>query len=134
MVVLLLIKGMTKMKTPETTNDAPETLETGARKYDGGKAGAFQGLVNYFPRALHSVAEVSTFGASKYAWGGWKNVDNGFNRYRDALFRHSFSFSKGEEIDPDSKLLHLAHEAWNSLASLELYLRDKESEQKVQGA
>lgn len=108
------------------TDDNVERVESGAVKYDKGKPAAYQGLVNYFPRALNSVAEVSTFGASKYAWDGWKDVDDGFNRYRNALFRHSFAFSKGEAFDPDSKLLHLAHEAWNSLASLELYLREAE--------
>ena len=118
--------NMPAKHTSYETNDAPELIGTGAIKYDKGKPGVFQGLVNYFPRALNSVAEVSTFGASKYAWNGWQGVDDGFNRYRDALFRHSFAFSKGEEVDPDSQLLHLAHEAWNSLASLELYLREKE--------
>ena len=111
------------------TDDNLKLVESGAIKYDNGKVRAYQGLVNYFPRALNSVAEVSTFGANKYAhWNGWKDVDDGFNRYRNALFRHSLAFSSGEAIDPDSKLLHLAHEAWNSLASLELYLKENEKE------
>jgi len=34
----------------------------------------------------------------------------------------------GQEVDADSKLLHLSQEAWNKLAELELYLREQEVE------
>ena len=33
----------------------------------------------------------------------------------------------GEEKDDDSKLMHLKHEAWGALATLELYLREQEN-------
>lgn len=107
----------------ETTNDDPTKIGTGAIKYDAGKPSVYQGLVNYFPRAALAVAEISTFGARKYAWAGWQDVDDGFNRYKDAQHRHALKAAMGEEIDPDSGLLHLAHEAWGAMATLELYLR-----------
>jgi hypothetical protein len=111
----------------EFTNDDPALIGTGAVKYDGGKPCVWQGVINYFPRALMGVAEISTFGAQKYAWAGWEKVENGFARYKDAQFCHALKEAMGEEVDPDSKLLHLKHEAWGALASLELYLREHEN-------
>lgn len=109
----------------EFTFDEPSKVETGAIKYDGGKPGVWRGLINYFPRALWAVAEVSTFGANKYAWDGWADVTDGFARYKDAQFRHALKQAMGEQDDSDSTLNHLAHEAWGALATLELYLREK---------
>lgn len=121
---------MTKnTKKTETTNDDPSKIGTGAVKYDAGKPAVWQGLINYFPRALWSVSEVSTFGASKYAWSGWEDVDKGYERYQDAKFRHALKHAMGEQFDDDSELKHLAHEAWGSLAALELFLRKEENEE-----
>lgn len=106
--------------------DNPENVYTGAVKYDGGKPCAFRGLVQYFPRAATAVAEISTFGASKYAWAGWEAVPDGINRYSDAMVRHLLKEGAGEDVDPDSGLLHAAHTAWGALARLELMLREKE--------
>lgn len=116
--------------TKETTKDAADKVATGAFKMDEGKPGAFSGVIQRFPRALMGVARVSTFGKNKYGtWDGWENVDDGFRRYKDAGFRHELYAAMGEEIDPDSgTLLHLEQVAWNALATLELYLREKEKE------
>jgi len=113
-------------KTTEHTNDDPSKIGTGAIKYDAGKPCVFQGVIEYFPRALWGVAEISTFGANKYAWAGWEGVENGYKRYQDAKFRHALKNAMGETVDPDSELDHLKHEAWGALAALELYLREKE--------
>ena len=110
----------------EFTKDAPEKQATGAIKYDGGKSPVFRGAIDYFPRAISAVAGISAFGASKYAWKGWEGVDDGYNRYSDALVRHLIYEGEGEVLDPDSGLLHAAHAAWNALARLELYLREQE--------
>lgn len=83
-------------------------------------------ILNGMARALTAVAEVGTFGANKYTDGGWVHVPNGFARYEDAQQRHALARAKGEERDPESQLLHLAHEAWNALAKLDLYLREQE--------
>lgn len=120
--------GTVREGTTETTNDDPSKIGTGAIKYDGGKPSVFQGLIEYFPRALWGVAEVSTFGANKYAWNGWADVKNGYKRYQDAKFRHALQQAMGFELDEDSKLEHLKHEAWGSLAALELYLREREED------
>lgn len=77
-------------------------------------------------RALVEVSKVGTFGAAKYTDGGWVEVPDGFRRYEDAQQRHAAYRHMGETYDRDSKLLHLAHEAWNALAKLDLYLRERE--------
>ena len=78
-----------------------------------------------FSRALEAIAEVGTFGAEKYTPHGWLHVHNGINRYDDAKLRHFLKRHQGEAIDPQSGLLHAAHEAWNALAHLELLLREE---------
>jgi hypothetical protein len=110
----------------EFTTDDPSKIGTGAVKYDGGKPALFRGIVQYFPRAVKAVGEISTFGAKKYAWAGWEAVDDGINRYSDAMVRHLLKEGEGEVVDPDSGLLHAAHTAWGALARLELILREKE--------
>lgn len=99
--------------------------EPGA-KLDSGKPPIFRGLLDYFPRALMSIAEVSEVGSKKYCWKGWETVEDGINRYSDALLRHMCKDSSGEVRDIDTNLLHKAHTAWGALAVLELYLREQE--------
>ncbi|UIW11067.1 hypothetical protein VP5_055 [Vibrio virus VPMCC5] len=96
--------------------------EPGA-KLDGDKHLAGR-LLGMFANALTKVSEVGTFGAKKYSEGGWQHVPDGQKRYDDACMRHWLKRHAGEEYDVDSEMLHLAHEAWNKLAELELYLRE----------
>lgn len=107
-----------------TTEKDPNGLEANApgAKLDAGKNRL--GLVlGGFSRALEAVGHVGTFGAQKYSPNGWKQVENGRERYEDALMRHYLA-SKTESHDPQTGLSHLAHLAWNALAVLELELRD----------
>ena len=80
-----------------------------------------------FSNALWEVGKVGTFGANKYTDRGWREVDNGIERYLSALLRHYFKFKSGEEYDTESSLLHLSHMVWNSLAVLELYCKIKKA-------
>lgn len=93
-------------------------------KFDAGKllAGI---LIQDFPRAQKAVAEIATFGVNKYARSSWQTVPDAMTRYTDAKFRHIL---EGEitPYDEESGLLHKAHEAWNALATLELYLIEQE--------
>lgn len=100
--------------------------EPGA-KLDAGKAPVWQGLIDYFPRACMAVSEISGFGAAKYAWKGWESVPDGVARYSNAGFRHAFKEAIEGPFDKDSGLLHKAHFAWNALAALELYMREREN-------
>jgi len=60
---------------------------------------------------LEDVAKVLTFGADKYGEDNWQNLDNGFDRYYAAFIRHTNARVKGETLDPESGLPHLAHAA-----------------------
>jgi hypothetical protein len=82
-------------------------------------------VIGGFSAALWEVSRVGTFGAAKYTPNGWKEVENGVERYADAMQRHLLLEAQGEDIDRDSNLLHAAHAAWNALARLELILREK---------
>lgn len=95
--------------------------EPGA-KLDEGKILAH--ILQQFSLALTEVMKVATFGAEKYSRGGWQHVDNGFERYSDALMRHYLKEAI-ELYDQESELSHEAHLAWNALARLELKLREE---------
>lgn len=110
----------------ETDPNGKNQHELGA-KLDKGKPCVFQGCLSYFPRAMESVAALSTFGANKYAWKGWESVPDGYNRYSDALVRHLIKEGKGEVLDDDSGLRHATAVAWNALARLELLLKEEEA-------
>ena len=78
-------------------------------KYDSGKLR--YSLVP--PIAMRALAEVLTFGALKYAPNNWQLVDNGKERYLDALYRHLEAYRSGELVDPESNLPHLSHAITN---------------------
>lgn len=99
------------------------------KKYDTGKSPVFQGVFQYFPRALLAVGDVSRYGANKYSLAyndiNWARVDDGFSRYSDALGRHLIGEFKDGPIDPESGCYHAAMVAWNALARLELLLTEE---------
>jgi len=112
---------------PEQDPNGLNAHQPGA-KLDAGKVRA--GLVlGGFSRALWAVSEVGTFGARKYTDNGWRSVENGIDRYTDAMARHLLLEAMGHCTDPDSELLHAAHTAWNALARLELMLIELEQPQ-----
>lgn len=80
-----------------------------------------------FSRALTEVCKAGGNGIVKYGPGNWLLVKDAASRYDSALVRHWLD-SKINPFDPESKLLHLAHMAWNALACLELELRRLERE------
>lgn len=110
-----------KLAAAETDPHGMDAHEPGA-KLDFGKPRP--GLVlGDFAHALERVVEVGTYGANKYTDHGWLSVPNAISRYLDAAGRHRLKRERGEEIDDESGLPHLAHEAWNVLAVLELLHR-----------
>ncbi len=121
----LLTTGVT---SSEIDPNGKTQHELGA-KLDAGKPAVFRGLLDYFPRGCTAVAEVSTLGAKKYAWKGWEHVPDGINRYGDALARHLLAECTEGLYDNGPKgigVLHAAQVAWNSLARLELIIREQE--------
>jgi len=97
---------------------------TKGAKLDAGKPQVAT-VLDGFSRAVLEVSKVGTFGIAKYSKDGWQHVDNGFERYSNAMLRHYLA-EQSETIDKDSELLHIAQTAWNALARLELYLRDND--------
>ena len=92
-------------------------------KYDAGKPRPSL-ILKSMSRALLEVSKVATFGAEKYAEDSWLTLKDGEKRYRDAKDRHMLQ-GAFETVDSESGISHLAHEAWNALALLELSLRDE---------
>lgn len=86
-----------------------------------------------FANALWEVGEVGTFGANKYTDRGWHEVENGIERYSNALLRHYFKYKSGEYVDLESGLSHLAHMAWNALAILQLEIEDMQFNEILKG-
>lgn len=103
---------------PQVDNDS------GGMKYDAGKP-RLDLLLSGCPNAINSVGGVLTFGANKYAAHSWQTVPGGEQRYLAALLRHLTAVGRGEEIDPESGLSHLAHVACNAMFILELEHRRK---------
>lgn len=79
--------------------------------------------------AVEKIVEVYTFGTKKYGENTWQNVENFEARYRAALVRHLVSHIKGEKVDEESQILHLAHMAWNALALIWFELQKEESDE-----
>ena len=74
-------------------------------KYDEGKT-----RFDLYPLdAYEGCAKVLTFGAQKYERDNWQKVPDSKRRYFDALQRHVWAWKRGEEVDPESGIHHLAH-------------------------
>lgn len=75
------------------------------KKFDDGK-------LNWWLLPLEPVEEiikVLMHGAKKYGKFNWQDVDNYKERYYSALHRHLTSWRKGERLDQETNLPHLAH-------------------------
>lgn len=110
----------------EETDPHGTDPHTPGAKLDAGKILADL-VIGDFAHALEEVTKVGTHGAQKYTEHGWISVPEGIKRYSNAAKRHYLKRKQGETHDPDSGLPHLAHEAWNVLAVLELMLRESKS-------
>ena len=91
------------------------------RKDDGGKL-RFD-LIPAEP--LEQLAQVYTFGASKYADHNWRKGIS-FSRIFAAIMRHSWAFWRGEDNDKESGLPHLVHAAWGCFSLLEFMKHRKD--------
>lgn len=114
---------------PESDPSGKAPNEPGA-KLDAGKTMPSL-ILSAMPRAVMAAAKVGTVGAVKYSRDGWLAVDNGIERYTDAMDRHRLKeFIEGpldqDFLDQGVEILHAAQVAWNALARLELMLRKQE--------
>ena len=60
------------------------------------------------PDALDAIAKVFTYGAEKYAPRNWERGME-WGRIYAALQRHLWAFWGGEDTDPETGMLHVAH-------------------------
>ena len=104
-------------------------METGI-KYDKDKPRMAEMIIDFAPE-LQELCKVWTFGADKYSKSNWKLVENGKERYSNALLRHLMA----EDIslcDDESKLLHSAHIAFNALARMHFIIQEiKENQNEL---
>lgn len=73
---------------------------------------------------IEDVVKVYTEGANKYGVNTWQNLENGYNRYKAALFRHLLEYEKGNEYDEETGCRHLAQVVWNAIALLHISKND----------
>lgn len=92
-----------------------------SKKYDQGKL-----MWHLLPLSLiKPVVEIFQYGLEKYKKeGSWKELDNGYVRYRDAFFRHLEAHESGQLRDEESGFLHIQHCAWNALAMMYFVLKE----------
>lgn len=67
---------------------------------------------------IEDIVRVYHAGAKKYGPNTWQNLDNGFERYRSAAARHIMAYLKGERMDKETNVHHLAAAAWNVITML----------------
>ena len=73
---------------------------------------------------LEQVAKVLAHGAKKYSPDNWVKCPS-LRRYYAAALRHLFAWAKGEDLDPESGLPHLAHASCCLLFLLGLVLEGR---------
>lgn len=93
-------------------------------KFDGGKPRLAE-MIQDFAVPLRELCKVWEFGALKYGKSNWKELDNGEERYTNAMLRHLL---EEHPFDEETNFLHAAHIAFNALARLHFIVEKQEKE------
>ena len=80
---------------------------------------------------IEEIVKVYTAGAKKYAPNNWMHLENGYERYKAALFRHICEFERGNWRDADTGCIHLAQVAWNAIAMLHIEMEKRKGNNTV---
>ena len=76
--------------------------------------------------ALEEIIKVMEFGARKYARGNFASGEGlEYTRVLNSLMRHILAFSRGEDLDPETGISHMAHAGCNILFLLH-YIKNPE--------
>jgi len=75
------------------------------------------------PVALEQLGLVAGYGTKQYGRGNYLQ-GYAYSLSLDALYRHTLAFSKGENLDPESGLPHMAHAAFHCLALITFMQRE----------
>lgn len=109
------ILGLARVKKPKLEKEC-KCKKEGGMKNDR-KDGKIR--LELVPMAeIEDIAKLYTIGAEKYADNSWKEIENGFERYRAALLRHMIAYMKGERFDGETGINHITAVAWNAIAML----------------
>lgn len=92
-------------------------------KYDANKPRLAEMIID-FKEPLIELCKVWEFGANKYSKSNWKLVNNGKDRYTNAMIRHLVA-EDNNLYDDESELLHASHIAFNALARLKFILEEE---------
>ena len=78
------------------------------------------------PTAILEVAKTLTYGIRKYQ-DSYNYLRGGMtvNQFVSACYRHLNKFQQGEDIDPETSMLHLAHGCANLLMLIEGIMKNK---------
>ena len=110
------------MLTEEQERQLKEQLNKAAVKFDQHKLDWM--ILPY--DALEEIVKVLQFGAAKYARGNYANGSGlEYTRVLNSLMRHILAFARGEDIDPETGLSHMAHAGCNVLFLLH-YIKNPE--------
>lgn len=100
-------------------------------KYDDGKPRIAEMVVD-FKGPLLELCKTWEFGANKYEKSNWKYVNDGEERYTNALMRHLLA-EEDCPYDSESGLLHASHVAFNALARLYFILAKNKTSYSQKG-
>ena len=81
-------------------------------------------------RPLEQITEIYTYGANKYDDNNWRSGIQ-WGRIFSASMRHMWAFWRGEDLDSESGLPHLAHAAFGCLTLLEYMETHRELDDRV---
>jgi hypothetical protein len=84
------------------------------------------------PVAIEKMAEVLTKGCEKYPENNWRKGLPWIKGVTASIDRHLNAFKQGEDTDPESGLLHMAHIATNVMFLLEFYKTHPECDDREQ--
>lgn len=70
------------------------------------------------PYGLEKVAQVMTYGKQKYGANNWRG-GIAYSRLLAATMRHLNAYRKGQSLDPETGISHIAHAACNLFMLME---------------
>jgi len=105
-----------------------ERKQEAGKKFDLNKP-----RVDLFPtESLEEISKVLAFGAEKYGEYNWCGGMS-WSRLIGATLRHLFAFMRGEDIDKESNLNHLAHAGSCIIFLLWYYTNRKQYDDRYKG-
>ncbi len=79
-------------------------------------------------KALHEVVGVLKFGKNKHGADNWKTANINTQEFVGAALRHICAWQRGDKIDAETGIDHLAHAVCNLLFIQELkYIKEKKN-------